>query len=198
MSDPGPRIWIVRHGQTEWSLAGRHTGRTDIPLTPEGEQEARRLGERLRKETFAAVLTSPLRRAKQTCELAGFGDRAEVLADLMEWNYGGYEGLTSAEIRAMRPNWRLFRDGCPEGERLEHVLVRADRVVARLRSAAGNVLVFSHGHLLRVVATRWTGIPPDLGGRLYLSPCSVSILGTDSGSGEPAIRLWNDVSHLRG
>ena len=192
MTTPSPKIWLVRHGQTEWSKAGKHTGHSDVPLTPDGEKEARRLGESLRKFGFAAILTSPLQRAKRTCELAGFGRRAEEVEDLKEWNYGAYEGLTSAEIHAMRPNWRLFRDGCPSGERLDNVIVRADRVIERLKSATGDVLVFAHGHLLRVVAMRWAGLPPDLGGRFSLAPASISLLGSDAGSGDPVIERWND------
>jgi probable phosphoglycerate mutase len=188
-------IWIVRHGQTEWSVAGKHTGRRDIPLTAEGEEQARKAGARLRPVSFAAVLASPLERARRTCELAGFGARAELVPDLMEWNYGDYEGRTAAEIRATRPDWHLFRDGCPGGEALQDVVVRADRVVARLRSATGNVLVFSHGHLLRVLATRWAGISPESGSRFGLAPASLSILGRDA-SGEALIDRWNDVSHL--
>jgi probable phosphoglycerate mutase len=190
------RIWLARHGQTEWSLAGRHTGRSDIPLTPDGERDARKLGARLQKETFAAVLTSPLRRARQTCELAGFGPRAEAVPDLMEWNYGAYEGLKSAEIRAARPDWHLFRDGCPGGETLADVVARADRVIARLRSAPGDTLIFSHGHLLRVLAVRWAGIPAESGGRFSLSPASISILAFDGASGDPVLDRWNDVCHL--
>ncbi len=198
MTDPAPKIWLARHGQTEWSLAGKHTGRTDIPLTPHGEEEARKLGKRFRTLKVTAVFASPLQRAKRTCELAGFEATAELLPDLMEWNYGAYDGLTSAEIRAKRTDWRLFRDGCPGGERLEDVLVRADRVIARLRSSPGDVLVFSHGHFLKVLATRWAGIAPESGARLSLAPASLSILGSDSASGDPVIERWNDTCHLGG
>jgi broad specificity phosphatase PhoE len=191
-----PNIWIVRHGQTEWSVAGKHTGRRDIPLTPEGEEEARKLAARLRPIRFDAVLASPLERARKTCELAGFGARAEPVPDLMEWNYGDYEGLKSADIRAKRPDWSLFRDGCPGGEQLKDVVLRADRVVQRLKSAAANVLLFSHGHFLRVLATRWAGISPESGSRFGLAPASISILAWDAASGEPIIDRWNDVSHL--
>jgi len=187
-----PSIWMVRHGQTEWSVAGKHTGRRNIPLTPEGEEEARKVGARLQSVSFAAVWTSPLERARKTCELAGFGARAEQVPDLMEWNYGDYEGLTSAEIRAKRPDWHLFRDGCPGGEELKDVVVRADRIVRRLKSVAGNVLVFSHGHLLRVLATVWAGIPAENGSRFGLAPASLSILGWDHASGDPLIDRWND------
>ena len=191
-----PTIWIVRHGQTEWSVAGKHTGRSNIPLTPEGEEQARKLAARLRSVPFAAVLTSPLERARKTCDLAGFGARAELVPDLMEWHYGEYEGLKSVEIKAKRPDWHLFRDGCPGGEELKDVVVRADRVVGRLKSAAGNVLVFSHGHLLRVLATRWAGIAAESGSRFGLAPASISILAWDAASGDPLIDHWNDVSHL--
>ena len=190
-----PTIWIVRHGQTEWSVAGKHTGRQNIPLTSGGEAEARKLEARLRPVPFAAVLTSPLERARRTCDLAGFGARAEPVPDLMEWNYGDYEGLKSAEIRAKRPDWHLFRDGCPGGEELKDVVVRADRVVQRLKAVEGNVLVFSHGHLLRVLATRWAGISPESGSRFGLAPASLSMLSRDA-SGEAIIDRWNDVSHL--
>jgi probable phosphoglycerate mutase len=191
-----PNIWIVRHGQTEWSVAGKHTGRQNIPLTPEGEAEARKLEARLRPLQFAAVLSSPLERARKTCELAGFGARAEQIPDLMEWDYGAYEGLKSAEIRAKRPDWALFRDGCPGGEQLKDVVLRADRIVQRLKSEAGNVLLFSHGHFLRVLATRWAGISPESGSRFGLAPASISILAWDGASGDPIIDRWNDVSHL--
>jgi len=192
------RIWLARHGQTAWSLAGKHTGRSNIPLTSEGEEEARKLGLRLQKVAFAALLTSPLQRARKTCDLAGFGARAESVPDLMEWDYGAYDGLTSAEIRAKRPGWHLFRDGCPGGEQLADVVARVDRVIARLRSATGDTLIFSHGHLLRVLATRWAGIPAELGGHFSLAPASVSILGTDHASGDPVIDRWNDSGHLNG
>ena len=191
-----PRFWLVRHGQTAWSLAGKHTGRSDIPLTPAGEEEARKLGAGLRKAAFTAVLTSPLQRARKTCELAGFGARAEALADLMEWDYGAYDGLTSAEIRAKRPGWHLFRDGCPGGEQLSDVVTRADRVIARLRSSSGDALVFSHGHFLRVLAMRGAGLPAELGGRFSLAPASISNLGSDAASGDPDIDRWTDTGHL--
>jgi probable phosphoglycerate mutase len=191
-----PRFWLARHGQTAWSLAGKHTGRSDIPLTPAGEEEARKLGLALRKAAFTSVLTSPLRRARKTCELGGFGAGAEALADLLEWDYGAYDGLTSAEIRAKRPDWHLFRDGCPGGEQLSDVVARADRVVSRLRAWSGDALIFSHGHFLRVLATRWAGLPAELGGRFSLAPASLSILGSDAASGDPVIDRWNDTGHL--
>lgn len=190
------KIWLARHGETEWSLTGRHTGRTDLPLTPKGEAEARKLGERLKGSTFSRVWTSPLRRARQTCDLAGFGAAVEVVPDLMEWDYGDYNGLTAAEIREKRPDWQLFRDGCPGGEALADVVARADRVIDRLRAAAGDVLIFSHGHFIRVLAVRWAGIPPEAGVRFNLVPASLSILGYDSAAVTPVIDRWNDAAHL--
>ncbi len=196
MTDRPPRITLARHGQTAWSLEGRHTGRNDIPLTPEGEAEARKLGAALRRGTYGRVLSSPLRRARVTCDLAGFGDRVELMDDLMKWNYGAYEGLRSAEIRATRPDWHLFRDGCPDGERLEDVVARADRVVASLKSRPMDTLVFAHGHFLRVLAVRWARIPPELGDRFALASAAISILSVDAASGEPILDRWNDISHL--
>jgi broad specificity phosphatase PhoE len=196
MSDHSVRVYLVRHGETAWSLTGQHTGRNDIPLTPKGEEDARKLGPRLRTRRFAAVFSSPLQRAKRTCELAGYGDRAQVLPDLMEWNYGEYEGVTGTDIRARRPGWNLFRDGCPGGERLADVLARVDRVLPLLRAVTGDAVVFAHGHLLRVLATRWVGLPPDAGMKLSIDAASVSILLRDPPSGEPVLERWNDVSHL--
>lgn len=190
------KIWLARHGETEWSLAGKHTGRTDIPLTAKGEEEARKLGGPLRKLNLGLILFSPLRRARQTCELAGFGGIAEAFPDLMEWDYGAYNGLTSAEIRLQQPDWRLFRDGCPGGESLADVVVRADRVIARLEAAKGDALLFSHGHFLRVLAVRWAGIAPEAGARFSLSPASLSLLSHDHAAGNPVIERWNDASHL--
>jgi len=193
----GPRVWLVRHGETEWSLAGRHTGRSDIPLTRQGEAQSRQVGARLQNISFARVLSSPLERARRTCELAGFGARMEPLPELLEWDYGAYDGLTSKEIRAKRPDWQLFRDGCPGGEHLKDVVTRAQRVAALLRSSPGDALVFSHGHLLRVLATCWAGIPPESGGHFSLSPASLSILGIDAHSGDPVLERWNDGCHLQ-
>src|SRR5437763_13547469 len=153
-------IYLVRHGETAWSLSGQHTGLTDLPLTERGEHNARRLGERLQGHTFARVFTSPLRRARRSCELAGFGPAAVVDPDLVEWNYGAYEGRKTADIRKERPDWHLFRDGCPGGESVQAVGARADRVLARLRAAGGDVLVFSSGRFLRVLAARWLGLDP--------------------------------------
>jgi broad specificity phosphatase PhoE len=189
-----PRAFLARHGETAWTLTGQHTGRSDIPLTPQGEQDARRLGERLGGHTFALVLTSPLQRAKRTCELAGFGDRCEVDADLREWDYGEFEGLTTPEIRSRKPDWVLFRDGCPGGEPVEQVGVRADRVIAKVKAAAGDVLLFAHGHFLRILTARWLGLPANAGRLLYCDPTSLGLLGYEHDSAaEPVLRLWNEV-----
>jgi len=189
-------VYLARHGETAWSLSGQHTGLTDLPLTPVGENNARKLGDALKELRFARVFSSPLRRAWRTCELAGFRGSVEVLPDLVEWDYGEYEGLTSMEILAARPDWQLFRDGCPGGESPEQVVARADRVVDLLRSVSGNVLVFSSGHFLRMLAARWTGIDT-LGARsLMLSTASLSVLGYEGSLERPAIRLWNDTHHL--
>jgi broad specificity phosphatase PhoE len=196
MSDLLPVVYLARHGETAWSLSGQHTGRTDLPLTERGERNARALGERLRGLTFAKVLTSPLKRAVRTCELAGFGAAAEIDPDLVEWDYGQYEGRRTAEIHAERPDWQLFRDGCPGGESPDQIGARADRVVGRLRAIKGDVLVFSSGHFLRVFATRWLGLDA-LGGRyLLLSTASLSALGYEHNLTEPAIRLWNETRHV--
>jgi probable phosphoglycerate mutase len=191
-------MYLVRHGATEWSASGQHTGRTDIPLTPPGEDAARRLATRLAGSTFARVWTSPAVRARRTCELAGFGSVAQPDADLWEWNYGEYEGLRSAEIRSRRPDWVVFRDGAPGGETPAQVAARADRVIARARQVDGDVLVFSHGHFSRVLGARWIGLGPEAGRQLLLSTAAVCILGYDHDKTEPAIRLWNDVGHLEG
>jgi probable phosphoglycerate mutase len=198
MSDALPVIFLARHGETAWSLSGQHTGLTDIPLTPRGEENARRLGERLRGRSFARVLTSPLQRARRTCELAGFADKAEVDADLLEWNYGDYEGRKTAEIRKERPDWQLFRDGCPCGESVAAISARANRVVARLRGAGGDVLLFSSGHFLRVLTSRWCGWPAGEGRCLFLATASLSALGYEHTAAEPVIRLWNDDRHVGG
>jgi probable phosphoglycerate mutase len=189
-----PRVYLARHGETAWTLSGQHTGRTDIPLTPRGEDDARRLGERLKALTFAVVLSSPLQRAKRTCELAGFGDRAVVDPYLREWDYGEFEGLKTTEIRQRRPDWRLFRDGCPGGETVDQVGDRADRLIARLQAANGDALVFSHGHFLRVLTARWLALPP-ADGRLFLcDPTSLGTLGYEHDRpDEPVVRLWNDA-----
>ncbi|WP_315925774.1 histidine phosphatase family protein [Mesorhizobium sp. SP-1A] len=186
-----PEMWLVRHGQTEWSVTGRHTGRTDVPLAQAGEEAARRLAGELDGLSVAAVWSSPSRRAQDTCRLAGFGDRAVVDLDLAEWDYGAYEGLTTAQILAERPGWQLFRDGCPNGESAADVGARADRVVGRLRQAGGNVLLFSSAHFLRVLAARWVGLPPESGSLFILDTASISILGYEHDPGEPVVRRWN-------
>jgi probable phosphoglycerate mutase len=192
-----PIIYVARHGETAWSLTGQHTGLTDLPLTETGECNARRLGQRLKGLTFAKIFTSPLLRAVRTCELAGFGAAAEVDGDLVEWNYGDYEGLRGAEIRAKRPDWQLFRDGCPGGESPLQVAARADRVVSRLRSVRGDVLLFSSGHFIRVLASRWIGIEPSVNARSFmLSTASLSAFGYENDLLRPVIRLWNDTNHV--
>jgi broad specificity phosphatase PhoE len=197
MSQTLPKIYLARHGETEWSLSGQHTGVTDIPLTEHGEQNARNLGQRLRDAHFVKVLTSPLQRARRTCELASFGAHAEADADLAEWNYGDYEGKGTADIRKERPDWYLFRDGCPGGESLDAIAARADRVVAQLRGVGGDALLFSHGHFLRVLAARWLGKPASEGRFLLLSTASLSILGYEHNLDEPVLRLWNDDRHVK-
>ena len=196
MNESLPVLYLARHGETAWSITGRHTGRTDLPLTEVGENNARKLRGALGGLTFARVFSSPLRRASRTCELAGFRARAEILHDLVEWDYGEYEGRRSVEIHAERPDWQLFRDGCPGGESPEQVAARADRVVDLVRSVSGNVLLFSSGHFLRMLAARWAGIDTFGAGSLMLSTASLSVLGYENGIARPAIRLWNDTHHL--
>jgi len=196
MSEPLPVNSVARHGETAWSLSGQHTGLTDLPLTERGERNARRLGERLRGINFTKVFTSPLQRAARTCELAGFGAAAEIDRDLLEWNYGEYEGRRTVEILAERPEWELFRDGCPGGESPDQIGARADRVVSRVRAVEGDVLLFSSGHFLRVLAARWLGLPPGAGRYFLLSTASLSALGYEHNRSEPVIRLWNDTRHV--
>jgi broad specificity phosphatase PhoE len=196
MSDVLPIIYLARHGETAWSLSGQHTGLTDLPLTARGEENARRLGKRLSGLNFSKVFTSPLQRARRTCELAGFGNVAEVDKNLVEWNYGDYEGRRTPEIHAERPDWQLFRDGCPGGESPAQIGARADGVVSRVRAIKDNVLLFSSGHFLRVFASRWLGLEPVTGKFLVLSTASLSMLGYENNLSQPAIRLWNDTSHL--
>ncbi|HEX5020636.1 MAG TPA: histidine phosphatase family protein [Candidatus Binatia bacterium] len=183
------QVYLIRHGETEWSLSGRHTGITDIPLTENGRRAAKRLETALTKETFTAVLTSPLERARKTSELAGFGGRAEIEFDLMEWNYGEYEGLTSKQIREKVPGWILFRDGCPGGESPEQVGARVDRVIARVRAVDGRVALFAHGHIFRVFAARWLGLPVLAGCHFLLDTATLNILGYDREI--PAVTTWN-------
>jgi broad specificity phosphatase PhoE len=189
-------LYLARHGETAWSLSGQHTGRTDIPLTERGEGNARALGQRLRGLDFARVYTSPLQRATRTCALAGFAEAAEIDGDLVEWDYGQYEGRRTVEIHAGRPDWQLFRDGCPGGESPGQIGARADRVVNRVRAVKGDVLVFSSGHFLRVLAARWLGLDTAAGRYLLLSTASLSTLGYEHKLAEPAIRLWNDDRHV--
>jgi broad specificity phosphatase PhoE len=190
-------IYIARHGATAWSRTGQLTGLTDLPLTEQGERNARRLGERLKGLTFAKVFTSPLRRAMRTCELAGFGSVAEIDPDLVEWDYGDYDGRTTAEIRAERPDWSLFRDGCPGGESPRQIAARAERVARRLRAEPESVLLFSSRHFMQALAARWIGVEPVvIAESLMLSTSSLSALGYIESLSEPAIRLWNETHYL--
>jgi len=189
------RIYIVRHGETAWSLSGQYTGRADIPLTAHGRDTARKLAPSLREIAFAHVLASPLLRARQTCELAGLGAGVQVDPDLAEWDYGDYEGRTPAQILASRPAWKLFRDGAPGGESPQRVSARADRVIARLRRLDGNVALFSHGHFGRALAARWIGLPVLLAQRFLFDTSSLGVLCYEHGCSEqPAIGLWNAAS----
>jgi probable phosphoglycerate mutase len=191
--DPA-RLYFVRHGETEWSLSGRHTGRTDIPLTTPGEDGARRLGPWLKEPAFAHVLTSPRLRARRTCELSGLGPNAAIDPDLAEWDYGDYEGLRSAEIERDRPGWSIFRDGCPGGESPRDVADRADRLIARLRATGGAIALFSHGHFGGALAARWIRLPVAIGRNFALSPASLSILSHGARHPDvPVIELWNGV-----
>lgn len=197
MSRHLPIVYLARHGETAWTISRQHTGLTDLPLTERGERTARRLGERLKGLTFANVLTSPLQRAARTCELAGFNAVAEIEKDLVEWDYGQYEGRRTEEIRAERPDWELFRDGCPGGESPQQVSVRADRVVKRVREVPGNVLIFTSGHFMRVLATRWLGLEPSVNCKFFmLSTASLSALGYEHDVARPVIRLWNETRHV--
>ncbi len=193
------QVCLIRHGETLWSLSGRHTGRTDLALTENGERSAAGLRARLQGIPFDRVLTSPLQRARRTCELAGFGAAARIDPDLSEWDYGDYEGRTTAEIHAGNPEWNLFNDGCPHGESVEQMTARADRVLAGLRSMEGTVAIFSHGHFLRVLAVRWIGWPLQAGRHLVLDTASVSKLGYERpGSNVPVITLWNATAPTGG
>jgi broad specificity phosphatase PhoE len=191
-----PVIYLARHGETAWSLSGQHTGRTDLPLTERGEANARALGARLSGLSFAKVFTSPLQRAVMTCELAGLGTQAEADPDLIEWDYGQYEGRRTVEILGERPDWFLFRNGCPGGETPDQVGARADRVVHRIRAVQGDVLLFSSAHFLRVLAARWLGLEAAGGRYFVLGTATLSILGYEHNLAEPVIRLWNDSHHL--
>ncbi len=183
------RAILVRHGETAWTITGQHTGRTDIPLTERGRAAARDLAPLAAKATLALVLTSPLRRARETCELAGLGAQARLEPDLVEWHYGEYEGLTREQIDARKPGWRLFGDGCPGGESARQVAARVDRVIERIRAIDGDVALFAHGHVLRVLAARWVGLPPEAGRHLLLDPATVSVLTRFRGTA--ALKSWN-------
>jgi broad specificity phosphatase PhoE len=196
MSKPLPVVYLARHGETAWSISGQHTGLTDLPLTDRGERNARRLADRLRGLSFRKVFTSPLQRAMRTCELAGFGAQAEIDRDLLEWNYGEYEGRRTEDIHTERPDWQLFRDGCPGGESPDQVGARADRVVKRVREIQDNVLIFSSGHILRVLCARWLGLESAGGKYFLLSTASLSALGYEHNLSQPAIQLWNDTNHV--
>ena len=189
MTAPNQRCVLVRHGETEWSLDGRHTGRTDLPLLPEGEAQSRALRPSLAAFTFATVLASPLRRARETAALAGLGGQAVTDPDLAEWDYGAYEGLTTAQIRKERPGWDLFTDGVPGGESAHDVAVRADRVIARIRSVPGDVACVAHSHVLRVLAARWIGLDPAVGQNLVIDPAALGELGWDRE--HPVLHSWN-------
>lgn len=182
-------VYLIRHGETEWSLSGQHTGVTDIPLTENGRAVARRLRPVLANESFALVLTSPRRRARETSELAGLGARAAIDPDLVEWNYGEYEGLTLEQIHEKRPGWMIFRDGCPGGETPAQIGARVDRLLSRVRDVAGDVALFAHGHVLRVLVARWIGLPPGAGQHFLLDTATLNVLGFYGDS--PAVRIWN-------
>ncbi len=192
-----PLIYLARHCETAWTITGQHTGLTDLPLTEHGEQNARRLGRRLEKVGFAQVFLSPLQRAARTCELAGFGASAEKNSDLVEWDYGDYEGMTSEAIHQKQAGWDVFRDGCPGGETLANVVARANRVIERIRAVDDNVLVFSHSHFLHVLAACWLGLPPTAGRHFFLGTGALSILGYHHDLHDPVIRLWNDCSYQK-
>ena len=189
MAAPVQQVYIVRHGETEWSLSGQHTGTTDIPLTEHGRQVARLLRPILGKESFRLTLTSPLQRARETCLLAGFEETANSEPDLVEWNYGRYEGLTPDQIHATAPRWQIFRDGCPGGEQPGEIGARVDRVIAKVRAVEGHVVLFAHGHVLRVFAARWLGLPPSAGQHFLLGTATSNILSYYRDV--PAIKRWN-------
>jgi broad specificity phosphatase PhoE len=197
MTEVFPIVYLARHGETAWTISGQYTGLTDLPLTERGERNARRLEERLRGLTFAKVFTSPLQRARRTCELAGFGAVAEIDEDLVEWNYGDYEGRHSVDVHRERPDWELFRDGSPGGESPAEAAARADRVVSRVRAIPGDVLLFSSGHFIRVLATRWIGLEVTANAkRFMLSTASLSAVGYEKEMSRPVIQLWNDTHHV--
>jgi broad specificity phosphatase PhoE len=196
MTDILPTILLVRHGQTEWSRTGRHTGRSDIPLTPAGEDAARRLAERLPPPPRPIVWTSPSSRAFDTCRLAGYGAWSVKQPDLHEWDYGDYEGRTTADIQAGRPGWQVFRDGCPDGESAADVGARVDRVIAGLREADSDAVLFSSAHVMRVLAARWLGLAPEAGALFKLDTASISALTYEHDRSEPVVRRWNELDTL--
>jgi len=196
MNQALPIVYLARHGETAWSISGQHTGLTDLPLTKRGEFNASNLGERLKGMTFANVFASPLQRATRTCELAGFEIQAEVDRGLLEWDYGKYEGRRTVDIHKERPDWQLFRDGCPGGESPDEVGARADRVISRVRPIDGDVLLFSSGHFLRVLAARWLGLEPAAGRFFLLGTASLSALGYEHNRSQPVIQFWNDTRHV--
>jgi broad specificity phosphatase PhoE len=198
MSSALPKLYLARHGDTAWTDSHQHTGRTDLPLNERGEEHARQLGEQLRRISFVHIFTSPLQRASKTCELAGFGAGVEVDPDLIEWDYGRFEGKRTSDVLKERPGWELFRDGCPDGETPEDVGKRADRFIARIHGLAGNILAFSSGHIIRMIAARWLGLPPADGRFFFCDPASVGALGFEHDNrDQPIIRLWNSVGELR-
>ncbi len=196
MSGMLSKVYLVRHGETAWTISGQHTGRTDVALTGQGERDVQAFSAQLNGLSFAKVLTSPLQRARRTAEVAGFGDCALPDPDLAEWDYGAYEGRRTLDIRAQHPGWRLFKDGCPGGETLGEVSTRADRVIGRIRALEGDVLVFAHRDILRILTTRWLSLPAVEARHFYLTTASLSILGYDHNLDEPVIHLWNDARHL--
>lgn len=193
-----PLVFVARHGETAWTITGQHTGLTDLPLTERGENNARQLGKRLEGVHFDHVLTSPLQRTMRTCELAGFGKVATKDPDLVEWNYGDYEGKTTKEIRVTNPQWDIYRDGCPGGESVEDVVQRAKRVVERVRALDGHTLLFSSSHFLRMMATCWLDLAPTEGRCFYLGTAALSVLGYEHGLDDPVVRLWNDRPDVPG
>lgn len=198
MSSHMPRLFLARHGDTAWTDSRQRTGRTDLPLNERGEERARQLGERLHRFSFSHVFTSPLQRASKTCALAGFGEVAEVDPDLVEWDYGRFEAKLTRHILKERPGWEMFRDGCPDGESPEDVAARADRFIARVRGIAGDSLAFSSAHVIRMIAARWLGLPPESGRYFFCRPASVGVLAFEHNSrDEPIIGLWNYVAHPR-
>jgi broad specificity phosphatase PhoE len=192
MAERRPEVVLVRHGETEWSRSGQHTGVTDVPLTPAGRRQAELLAARLQAWRFTRVLSSPLTRALETCRLAGLGDAVEVVASLREWDYGSYEGRTTAEIRTERPGWSLWRDGAPGGERVEEVGARIETVITALRESPGDVAVFAHGHVLRVLTARWLGLAPGEGRLFALGTATLSVLGYERET--PVVLHWNQES----